>query len=365
MGNVGSTDKSQTTTPRSVSSSRYEEKPLSKSSIADAGSTVGKLDKHSKLDFEEYSLSEEKGRKPKKPQLTANSSPPRMGQHVAYETLSEEDDPSTTDLPLQEKSNLYVPEIEDPASLPEIKRIPGLLKSYRRSSEIPSRRLKEYGFWIRSEMVKERIRDFFDLSLKSVDGTVQVDFNRRFADGGYALDKTRLQQAIQRAERLMQLPVVAETALWDPDDRVKIKRVMHDGEEYIEIINVPSDSSIAVVVQEIHLHCVRRMYDGQCISYDLRSSNVKHRNEMHAFRVELGGNKRRKFKDVEFRKYEDEVLNMTMREITILHNEGYDIHKLDGDMVTKLEGLVLRDLEEELALDFRLKSTFSLVTLDA
>ncbi len=362
MGNVGSTDKSQTPRPRPVSSSPGERQPLLKPALTGGGSAVVGLGGHSKIDFEDYARS---GEKPKKSQLTANSSPPRMEQPVALESLFEEDDPSAKDLPLEEKSYLYVPEIEDPASLPEIKRIPGPLERYRRSSEIPSQGLKEYGFWIKSEMIKEDIRSYFDVSLKSVNGTVQVDFSRRFRGSGFPVDQTRLQQAIQRAERLMESPVVAETAPWDPDDRIKIKRTMHKGQEFIELINVPPDSSVADVVQTIHLHCVRRMYDGQCLSYDLRSSNVEHRKEMHAFRVVPDGKKRREFKEVERRKYEDEILKMTMREITILHNAGHDIHRLDEDMKGALERSVMRDLKKELAIDFRRKSTSPVVKLDA
>jgi hypothetical protein len=72
MGTKVSMERPQKPRLRSLSSSRDDKKPLLNSSIADAGSTVGELDKHSRFDFEDYSLSEEK-KQPKRPLLIQSS----------------------------------------------------------------------------------------------------------------------------------------------------------------------------------------------------------------------------------------------------------------------------------------------------
>jgi hypothetical protein len=115
------------------------------------------------------------------------SSPPRMEQqHMALEPL-------------------HAPKMETSASPPKLVLLGGPpMESYRLSSEIPGRRIKKYESCIRSEMAKEGLLDFFNISLKEVNGTVQVKFSRRFRGGGLPVDRRRLEHVIQRAERSME-----------------------------------------------------------------------------------------------------------------------------------------------------------------
>jgi hypothetical protein len=206
-------------------------------------------------------------------------------------------------------------------------------------------------------MIKGKLQKFFKISLKEVNGVVKVDFKRRFGGAAYPIDKTRLQQAIQRAERLILSPVIAETAQWDPDERIKVKRSMHHGMEFIEVINVPRGSSVAAVVHQILRDLVTLMY-GRCVYRTLNFA------EVHALNVVPDGKKQFKSKEFEFRDFEDEILSITMTKLTILQNEGHDIHKLDRDMIRTLKRSVKRELKNALAIDFRMRLTSPFVTLD-
>src|SRR5262249_27793662 len=146
----------------------------------EGGSTVGGLSQHSNVDFEEYSLSHEKGKKPKAP-ILISSSPARMEQQVALEG----DETSAKDRPPAKKLELHTPKKESPATPLKLVRISGPpCEVYRFSSKVLCDRIQEYEHRIRSEMAQEKLLRFFKPRLKEVNGAIEVKFSRR-SNGGF------------------------------------------------------------------------------------------------------------------------------------------------------------------------------------
>jgi hypothetical protein len=342
MGTVGSTDK-KIGSPRP---SHREREVQFRSTAENAAFNVPDLGAYS--DFEECALSEEKGREEKnqiRTPLLVSSSPPRLGRDRDVKL----DERSSEDLPPEKE--------EDRATQPEIKT--SEFNSFTHPSRIPSDKRQEYELWLRSELAKRHLDGYHDLSFKTVDGKVRVRFKRRFKGGRVPLDKKGLQEAIQQAERLVMSPVIAETNSRNFRDWITVKRISHQGHQYIELINVPPHSPIVAEVSNLLHYFVYRMYEGACKLHFINSAKV------HAFRVAPSGKQRPEFNSIKLSDYEDEILRITMQEISVLANNGYDIHNLDKEATGTLEKRVTRRLAKSLSIDFSSIPKERIVELDA
>jgi hypothetical protein len=193
-----------------------------------------------------------------------------------------------------------------------------------------------------------------------VNGLVQVKFRRRFTGGGVRIDREVLVQAIQRAEQLVMLPAITEIGS-DPGNRIVVKRTTDGEKRYIEFVNVPKKSSLAIVVGKLVLHFVRHMFEGECLAF----GSPQTKSKLHSFRIAHSGDKRAAFDKIDPVDFEDLVVRTAAEKISLLETDGIDIHNCDADDVVKevLPSMSL-DLSEMLSIDFTSGSTVPVVTPD-
>jgi hypothetical protein len=336
MGNVGSTGKSQTPRQRSVSS-REEKQALLEPALKDGGSTVGKLDRHSKFDFEQYSHSHEKGEKPKV-SLLISSSPPRIEHGVdELDVLVKADEPSQGPPPY-EKLDLLKDE-KPASSQTDIKLIrAGPFTSYRYSSSIPfgnGAQRKEFEFWIRENLgAQHKINSYGFTFSREVNDCIGVEFlpfnqiNARRKER-----KEFLQAIVAHAEQNVNEPVIAQSYPPSPHETIFARRLVTPRfGAFIRLENVPRGSKLADTMSMISRSTLRGVYEN-CGAEILNSKIMR----FAAYRSPPKGKKRPEFAKLGAQEIEEKLLRVLMEKITEFQSEGVDIHHIVADSEVYLE----------------------------